>query len=104
MMLRWLCVQPEDEVIVPAYTYSATALAVLHAGAKPVMVDSGKDFNISVEAIRKAITSKTKAIIPVDIAGFPCDYERMMELVNEPDIRNLFQPTSLVQEKLVSWL
>ena len=51
MMLRWLGVQPEDEVIVPAYTYSATALAVLHAGAKPVMVDSGKDFNISVEAI-----------------------------------------------------
>ncbi len=47
MMLRWLGVQPEDEVIVPAYTYSATALAVLHAGAKPVMVDSGKDFNIS---------------------------------------------------------
>ena len=100
MMLRWLGVQPEDEVIVPAYTYSATALAVLHAGAKPVMVDSGQDFNISVEAIRNAITSKTKAIIPVDIAGFPCDYDCIMELVNEPDIRNLFQPTSPVQEKL----
>ena len=65
--------QPGDEVIVPAYTYSATALAVLHAGAKPVMVDSGTDFNILVEAVRKAITPKTKAIIPVDIAGFPCD-------------------------------
>ena len=69
MMLRWLGVHSGDEVIVPAYTYSDTALAVLHAGAKPVMVDSGKDFNISVEAIRNAITSKTKAIIPVDIAG-----------------------------------
>ena len=97
MMLRWLGVHSGDEVIVPAYTYSATALAVLHAGAKPVMVDSGKDFNISVEAIRNAITSKTKAIIPVDIAGFPCDYERIMELVNEPDIRGMFQPTSSVQ-------
>ena len=100
MMLRWLGVTAEDEVIVPAYTYSATALAVLHAGAKPVMVDSGEDFNISVDAIRKAITPRTKAIIPVDIAGFPFDYDRIMRLVNEPEIRNLFQATSLVQEKL----
>ena len=96
MMLRWLGVTAEDEVIVPAYTYSATALAVLHAGAKPVMVDSGEDFNISVDAIRKAITPRTKAIIP----GFPCDYDRIMRLVNEPEIRNLFQATSFVQEKL----
>lgn len=91
MMLRWLGVKEGDEVIVPAYTYSATALAVLHAGAKPVMVDSGTDFNISVDAIRKSITSKTKAIIPVDIAGFPCDYDAIMNLVNEPEIKNLFQ-------------
>ena len=68
MMLRWLGVKAGDEVIVPAYTYSATALAVLHAGAKPVMVDSGTDFNISVEAIRNAVTPKTKAIIPAETA------------------------------------
>src|SRR5574344_1851280 len=67
MMLRWLAVTPDDEVIVPAYTYCATALAVMWAGAKVIMVDSGDDFNISVDAIRKAITHKTKAIIPVDI-------------------------------------
>ncbi|MDD4403100.1 MAG: DegT/DnrJ/EryC1/StrS family aminotransferase [Desulfitobacteriaceae bacterium] len=91
MMLRWLGVKEDDEVIVPAYTYCATALAVLHAGAKPVMVDSGTDFNISVHAIRKAITPKTKAIIPVDIAGFPCDYKAIMRLVNEPKIREIFQ-------------
>lgn len=91
MMLRWLGVKEGDEVIVPAYTYSATALAVLHAGAKPVMVDSGTDFNISVDAIRKSITSKTKAIIPVDIAGFPCDYDAIMNLVNEPEIKSFFQ-------------
>lgn len=91
MMLRWLGVKEGDEVIVPAYTYSATALAVLHAGAKPVMVDSGSDFNISVDAIRKSITPKTKAIIPVDIAGFPCDYDAIMNLVNEPEIKSLFQ-------------
>lgn len=100
MMLRWLGVTAEDEVIVPAYTYSATALAVLHAGAKPVMVDSGADFNISVEAIRKAITPRTKAIIPVDIAGFPCDYDRIMALVTEPEIQRSFQATSTIQEKL----
>lgn len=74
MMLKWWGVKPGDEVIVPAYTYSATALAVMHAGAVPVMVDSDDDFNISVKAIRMAITPRTKAIIPVDIAGFPCDY------------------------------
>lgn len=100
MILRWLGVKADDEVIIPAYTYSATALAVLHAGAKPVMVDSGKDFNISVEAIREAITPKTKAIIPVDIAGFPCDYNRIMSLVNEPEIKALFNAGSSVQEKL----
>lgn len=100
MMLSWLGVKAGDEVIVPAYTYSATALAVLHAGARPVMVDSGEDFNISVEAIRKAITPRTKAIIPVDIAGFPCDYDLIMTVVNEPEIRKMFHPASPVQAKL----
>lgn len=100
MMLRWLGVRPDDEVIIPAYTYCATALAVLWAGAKPVMVDSGEDFNISIDAIRRAITPNTKAIIPVDIAGWPCDYKAIMSLVNEPEIKALFHPTSEVMEKL----
>ena len=100
MMLRWLGVEEGDEVIVPAYTYSATALAVIHAGAKPVMVDSGTEFNISVGAICNAITNRTKAIIPVDIAGFPCDYDRIMEMVNEQEVKKRFRATSAVQEKL----
>jgi dTDP-4-amino-4,6-dideoxygalactose transaminase len=100
MMLKWLGVQAGDEVIVPAYTYSATALAVIHAGAKPVMVDVGEDFNISVNAIKEAITSKTKAILPVDFAGFPCDYEEIMQLVTSEKIQSLFVPTSSVQGKL----
>ena len=100
MMLRWLGVKKGDEVIVPAYTYSATALAVLHAGAKPIMVDSNQDFNISIDAIKKAITHRTKAIIPVDIAGFPCDYEHIMELISDVEIVKKFQPSSPVQEKL----
>lgn len=100
MMLKWWGVKEGDEVIVPAYTYCATALAVMHAGAKPVMVDSGDDFNISVEAIRKAITSRTKAIIPVDIAGFPCDYNAIMKLVNEHEITAMFKPETENQRKL----
>ena len=100
MMLMWLGVKEGDEVIVPAYTYSATALAVLHAGAKPIMVDAGDDFNISVEAIRKAITPRTKAIIPVDIAGFPCDYDAIMSLVKEPEAKSQFVAETDNQQKL----
>lgn len=100
MMLRWLGLQPDDEVIIPAYTYCATALAVLWAGGKPVMVDSGDDLNISVDAIRKAITPRTKAILPVDIAGYPCDYAAIMALVKEPEVKALFNATSEVQQQL----
>lgn len=99
MMLKWLGVKEGDEVIVPAYTYSATALAVIHAGAKPIMVDICEDFNISVGAIKNAITNKTKAIIPVDIAGFPCDYEEIMQLVTSDAVKALFVPTSEIQKK-----
>ena len=100
MTLRWLGVKAGDEVIIPAYTYCATAFAVLWAGAKPVMVDAGDDLNISVEGIRRAISPRTKAIIPVDIAGWPCDYDAIMSLVKEDGIRKMFQPTSDIQEKL----
>jgi dTDP-4-amino-4,6-dideoxygalactose transaminase len=100
MILKWLGVKDGDEVIVPAYTYSATALAVIHAGAKPVMVDINEDFNISVNAIRNAITPRTKAIIPVDFAGFPCNYDQIMNLVKEPEILSKFSATSRVQTQL----
>lgn len=100
MMLHWLGVKEGDEVIIPAYTYCATALAVMWAGAKPVMVDINEDFSISIEGIRKAITPATKAIIPVDIAGWPCNYEKIMALVSEPEVKSIFNPSSPVQEKL----
>ena len=100
LMLRWLGVKAGDEVIVPAYTYSATALAVLHAGATPVMVDSGEDFNISVEAVKAAVTPRTKAIIPVDIAGFPCDYDAINRVVSSPEVRAVFKAESPVQRQL----
>jgi dTDP-4-amino-4,6-dideoxygalactose transaminase len=64
------------------------------------MVDSGEDFNISVDAIRKAITPKTKVIMPVDIAGLPCDYDAIMSLVREKEFVDSFQPSSEIQAKL----
>jgi dTDP-4-amino-4,6-dideoxygalactose transaminase len=90
LVLKWFGVKEGDEVIVPAYTYSATALAVLHCGATPVMVDITDDFTIDVTAIEKAITSKTKVIMPVDIAGWPCDYDAINALVNKGLVKNQF--------------
>src|SRR6187549_450262 len=89
IMLRWFGVKAGDEVIIPSYTYAATANIVMHCGAKPVLVDIGEHFNISIENIRKAITGKTKVIIPVDFGGFPCDYNELMEMVESPEIKSL---------------
>jgi dTDP-4-amino-4,6-dideoxygalactose transaminase len=100
LVLHWLGVGAGDEVIIPAYTYCATALAVMHVGATPVMVDVEDDFNLSVEHTRAAITSKTKAIIPVDFAGWPCDYDGFFSLVNEPGIKQLFIAKGEVQQAL----
>lgn len=100
LMLKWFGVQEGDEVIVPAYTYSATALSVLHCGATPVMVDIEDDFTISPEKVRNAITSRTKVIIAVDIAGWPCDYSALNALVSESNIQEIFVPASERQASL----
>jgi len=101
LILRWFGVQEGDEVIVPAYTYCATANVVVHCGAKPVMVDiNADDFNINIKNIESAITEKTKVIIPVDFAGFPCDYDEINQLVKKKHIKSKFVPKTLVQEKL----
>ena len=90
LALKWFGIKEGDEVIVPAYTYSATALAILHCGATPVMVDIIDDFTIDVNAIEKAVTCKTKVIMPVDIAGWPCDYDEINALVNKASVKNKF--------------
>lgn len=101
IMLRWFGVGAGDEVIIPAYTYCATANVIVHCGAKPVMVDVNEDdLNISVENIKKAITSKTKAIIPVDLGGMPCDYDEIYSLINSGEIKSLFAPTTEEQRML----
>lgn len=99
VLLNWWGIGEGDEVILPAYTYCASANVIIHSGAKPVMVDlNPEDFNMSVEAVRKAITPRTKAIMPVDIAGFPCDYDALYALVES--VKDQFQPGSDFQKQL----
>lgn len=95
--LRILGIQPGDEVIVPAYTYTATASAAVHCGARVVFVDIQKDGDqvthapeMDYEKVAAAITEKTKAIIPVDLGGIVCDYDRLFEIVESK--KSLFKP------------
>ena len=96
MSLRVLGIGPGDECIVPAYTYTATASVVCHVGAWLKMVDVQKDsFQMDYDALEEAITDKTKVIIPVDLGGVPCDYDRIFEIVEKK--RNLFRPANKIQ-------
>ncbi|MBN2618083.1 MAG: DegT/DnrJ/EryC1/StrS family aminotransferase [Spirochaetales bacterium] len=99
MVLRLFDIGPGDEVITTPYTYSATAAVILHVGATPVFADVGKDsFLIDPIDIENKITEKTKAIIPVDIAGYPCDYNEIYRIVNS---NSKFKPKKdTLQEKL----
>ena len=97
MTLRVLGIGKGDEVIVPAYTYTASCSVICHVGATPVIVDSQPDREeMDYEKMADAITEKTKAIIPVDIAGILCDYEKIYEVVE--DKRDLFTPSNEFQE------
>lgn len=99
MALRVLGVGPGDEVIVPAYTYTASASVVCHVGAKLVLVDCQKDsFEMDYDQMRRKINERTKAVIPVDLGGVPCDYDRIFEIVEEK--RSLFRPKGAIQTAL----
>ncbi|MDP4763240.1 MAG: DegT/DnrJ/EryC1/StrS aminotransferase family protein [Salibacteraceae bacterium] len=98
LFMRWLGVGPGDEVIIPAYTYCATANIVIHLGATPVMVDVREDFTIDPEKVEAAITAKTKAIVPVDLGGLPADYPALWAIVNRN--KTQFSPTSEAQKAL----
>lgn len=99
MALRLLGIGAGDEVIVPAYTYTASASVIDHVGAKIVFIDSQKDsLEMDYDAVEKAINERTKAIIPVDLAGIPCDYNRIFEIVSRK--KTLFDPTTDLQLKI----
>ncbi len=101
VILDWWGIGEGDEVIIPAYTYCASANVIVHSGAKPVMVDlNSEDFNLNVEKVREAITPRTKAIMAVDISGFPADYDLLMKLINEPEIKSQFQGSNDLQNQL----
>ena len=94
--LRLLGIGEGDEVIVPAYTYTASASAVLHVGAKVILVDSQPNSTeMDYEAVEAAITEKTKAIVMVDIGGIICDYERIFQVAENK--KNIFRPQNKIQ-------
>ncbi len=97
MALRLLGVGEGDEVITSAYTYTATASVICHVGAKVVLIDTMPDsLQMDYNQLEKAITDKTKVIIPVDLAGIPCDYEKIYEIVEKK--KELFRPSSEIQK------
>ena len=97
--LRILGIGAGDEVITTAYTYTATASVVCHVGAKLVLVDCQKDgLEMDYDALEKAINENTKAIIPVDLAGIPCDYDKIFQIVNRK--KDIFKANNEIQKKL----
>ena len=99
MVLHLLDIQPEDEVIVPAYTYTATASVTQHVGCKLVLVDSQKDnVEMDYDKLAAAITEKTKVIAPVDLGGIVADYDRVFEIVERK--KGLFKPNNALQAKI----
>ena len=96
MALRVLGIGEGDEVITSAYTYTASASVICHTGATLVLVDTAPDsYEMDYEKLEAAITEKTKAIIPVDLGGVPCDYDKIFEIVNKK--RDLFRPANEIQ-------
>lgn len=99
MALRLLGIGPGDEVITTAYTYTATASVIRHVGANIVLADTGKDsYEMDYNQMESLITERTKAIIPVDLAGIICDYERIYEVIERK--KNLFRPANEVQSEM----
>ena len=99
MALRLLGVGEGDEIIVPAYTYTASASVVCHVGAKIVFVDTAKDsFHMDYEKLEKAITPATKVIVSVDLGGVPCDYTKIFEIVERK--KHLFTPKNEIQKAM----
>ncbi|MBS7262681.1 MAG: DegT/DnrJ/EryC1/StrS family aminotransferase [Eubacteriales bacterium] len=99
MALHVLGVGPGDEVIVPAYTYTASASVVCHVGAGLVLIDCGPDsFEMDYDALERAINERTKAVIPVDLGGVPCDYDRIFAIVEKK--KSLFRPANAIQRAL----
>ena len=100
LLIRWLGLDEEDEIIVPVYTYAASAFSVINSRVKCVFVDINSDFTINIDEVEKAITEKTKAIMPVDLGGLPIDYIALNTLLNKESVRSKFNPKTDFQRKI----
>lgn len=100
LLIRWLELNEDDEIIVPAYTYAASALSVINSHVKCVFVDVNNDFTINIDDVEKAITKNTKAIMPVDLGGLPVDYIALNSLLNKESILTKFSPKTDFQRKI----
>lgn len=100
LILYWFGIKEGDEVIVPVYTYCASANIVIHRGAKVIMVDVRSDFGVDLTKIEDSITSKTKVIIPVDVGGLPIDYKELNTVLNKESVKQKFRPNNTRQEEL----
>ena len=100
LLIRWLNLDEDDEIIVPSYTYAASAFSVINSLVKCVFVDVNADFTININEVEKAITEKTKAIMPVDLGGLPVDYVALNNLLNKENIRTRFNPKTDFQKKI----
>lgn len=99
MVLHLLCITADDEVIVPAYTYTATASVTQHIGCKLVLVDTQKDcLEFDYDKLENAITEHTKVIVPVDLCGIICDYDKIFEIVKKK--KQLFKPSNELQRRI----
>lgn len=98
-VLRVLGIGPGDEVITSAYTYTASASVICHVGAKVVLIDTKKDsWEMDYDMMADAINERTKAIIPVDLGGVPCDYDRIFDIVDSK--KHLFRPNNDIQKAI----
>ncbi len=100
LLIKWLKLDLDDEIIVPTYTYAASALSVINSNVKCIFVDVNDDFSININEVEKAITKNTKAIMPVDLGGLPADYIALNNLLNCEKIKSKFKPKTNFQKKI----
>ena len=100
LLIRWLDLDEDDEIIVPTYTYAASALSVINSRIKCVFVDVNSDFTINIDEVEKAINKNTKAIMPVDLGGLPVDYIALNRLLSKKNVKSKFNPKTEFQRKI----
>ena len=101
LLIRWLGLDEEDEIIVPVYTYAASAFSVINSRVKCVFVDVNSDFTINIDEVEKAITENTKVIMPVDLGGLPIDYIALNTLLNKESVKIKFNKKKYFKIKIL---